>query len=355
MTRVRLRAEKGFRTEDHLIVGRDFWLGRGDVDVEIDDEDVAHRHARLLVRRGRLVLAGVDSPIERRGDPIHAPVVLDADEPFKISGTTLRVRIADDDVFAGATIDGWHVGKEICLAGETDHRRFELASESGRAELLTPTLATEDFWRIWSTTDRNPGGQIPEIIALGHVQEHPYLIERLEPGMRLSTVFDQARKGRLTLPVELALVVLAQAAEAASRDPRGHHGAIEPEMIHLGESGSVYLVRPGPKPDGYGDRSRRAYLSEERRYGIDPTPADDVFALGVLARVFGEVEANPIFEALATRLTADRKTRPTLEELSRELVAYANKGPLDPSRRHVSGVVRLLMPDPKPLLRVRPR
>lgn len=332
-------------------------IGRGPhAEVEVDDLDVAPRHARLLVRRGRVVLAGFDAPIERRGHPIHAPVVLEPDEPFSISKVQLSAKIVDDDAFIGASVGGFQLGREISV--DPDHRRFvALAPDVPHAELVTPSSDIGEWWRVWAEAPTSPGGQIPEIIARGAALDAthaiPWLIERLEPGLRLSEVLAAARAGKVTLPVELALVTLAQTAEAAALDPRGHHGAIEPAMIHLGDTGAVWLVRPGPRPDGYGDVRRRAFLSTERRFGLPPTSLDDVFALGVLARAFLEAAPHELLERLSTALTAPRESRATLDAVRAELLELANRGPFDPSRTHVSRVVRLLVGDSKPIVHVR--
>ena len=87
------------------------------------------------------------------------------------------------------------------------------------------------------------------------------------------------------LPCARALALLRSAAAAldAFQARHGAHGAIGPGAFLLKVEGAVTLCSPGEASAAPGHATRRRYLSPQRLAGEAARPADDLFALGILA------------------------------------------------------------------------
>ncbi|MCK6546850.1 FHA domain-containing protein kinase [Myxococcota bacterium] len=370
MPLVRVRVEYRGRVELHEVEGPDVELGRDRrADVVLHHESVAPRHARLMLRRGRLILAdlGLAKQGTTRGrERLFAPVALAEGEPFGVGEVSLAAwSVAPgDEGLSQRSIETSSVGVELESA-DPGARRYRVQLDDGaRAELAIarPELRRVDA-EAWLAKARATGpGRPPQLVPLawwGVHERSPYLIERLPEGLRLAQLLDGVARGALTLPLEAVVVIIAQLAEAvaAFEQTWGVHGSLDPRMVHLGLEGAVVLLRPGPlatSPRAIED----AYLAPERRFGLPPTPSSDAFALGVLGKaVLGRRRDCPVrLRALCYWLAHVTPTsRPRdLTAIAAELRDAAQAASLDPTAGHVARAVRLLAPNlVRPLCTVR--
>lgn len=332
MTRLRVRVECGSRVELHEVSG-DAAIGRAaDCELQIDHDTVAPRHARICLRRGRVILVdlgGSQKGVRIDGTNIGAPVTLNPGDTFEIGEVSLSVWPVDVASLVGQTVDGFCVFCELD-ALDDDVRRFRARAQDGREA---------------------------ELVALAGV---PYAIDIVEAGMRLSNVVEAVSQDNLHLPIETAVVVLASLCEAVADRHRelGPHGAVEPRLIHLTRHGAVRLLGAGPSPARLDDPARRPYLAPERRYGGPPTKAADAWSVAALAgTLVGARRALPapldaVLEPLSSLEPSLRSS--DVRGVARQLRDTAHALGLDPSVAHVQRLVGLYAVDhPRPLANVR--
>lgn len=87
------------------------------------------------------------------------------------------------------------------------------------------------------------------------------------------------------MPVDRSLPLVRAAAGAldAFHAREGLHGALESEAFVVDSDGGVTLRHPSEREVIAGSADVRPYLSPQRRAGEPPRPADDLYALGVVA------------------------------------------------------------------------
>jgi hypothetical protein len=309
---VRLRVRSGARSELHTVPTGDVLLGRRPgCDLAIDHPSVAEEHARLLIRRGRLILVDLGTaPKGTRvgGRRLQAPIAMRDGAAFRLGDVHLNAWVEEQlSPWIGARVLDFRVEREI-EAGERGVKRYLARAEDGRRSEL--------------------------VIAPGREP----LLESSAEGIRLVAVV-RAVARKLRLPLEAWVAIVAQLAEAAGAfHRRGEvHGAIGPWLVQLGFDGSVNLLGASQRSRGQDaeadrlavERLTRVLLGPEGRRRADwPAP----------------------FDPILTHLMAPASELVEVAGLLRG-VAHAEK--LDPSTAHVARVVRLLAPDlERPLARV---
>lgn len=361
MALVGLRVECRGRVELHEVERSELEIGRNPAcDLVIDHASVAPRHARLLLRRGRLILADLGrakTGTTRGRQRVLAPVLIEPGERFRVGEVSIAAspRVEEERGFQGRTIGGARVLAEVESA-DRSLRRYRTTSEAeggifgeiavvevGHLHGPDPALWLEHV----RGSARTSSPSVPRALDSGEIDRRPYLIEAVPSGIRLSAVLDGVSRGALHVPLEAALVIVALVAEsvAAMRRVWGPHGAIEPRRVQLGLDGTVLLLRPGPTLR-LDDSVTDEFLAPERRYSLEPTGAGDAYALGALGKavLWSRADCPPRVRAICCWLAhVEPARRPhDLEEVAGELRRASEA--YDPTFGHVARVARLLSP-----------
>jgi hypothetical protein len=351
--------------EVHEVEGREIRVGRAAAsDLVVDHPSLAADHARLLVRRDRLILLDLNHPgkITRLGPKrLHGPLALPPGAAFHLGDVEIRAEwIADGAAWVGRTVGGALLEAELPSA-HPGVRRFRI--ERGELALLDrcwPAAALEG----WRAQLARSAGLRPPLRAVGQVKDRAFVAEDLAPGIRLSPILRAICRG-LLLPAEARVAIAAQAAEALGRFHRGFgvHGWLEPEAVWVTGDGEVMLPRPPPAEVAGGvspaipAAPRSAYLAPERRRGGSASRPADLFALGRIAQALGRGAEHvwpPGARELLGRLAAaapERRDRDPLEVAARLRASAVAEG-LDPSTAHIARVVRVLQRPVRPIARV---
>src|SRR5262245_19238727 len=132
MALVRFRVASRGRVEIHEVAGSEIEIGRDESCVlVVHHSSVAPRHARVLVRRGRLILAdlGVAKTGTTRGrGRVLAPVTLSPDDTFSLGEVAFSAR-SISDVDRGLD-DSASLGVEVRAeidSADTGVRRYSVA------------------------------------------------------------------------------------------------------------------------------------------------------------------------------------------------------------------------------------
>jgi hypothetical protein len=325
MASLRVRVSSGARRELHELEGADIALGRHpSADLSIDHPSVADLHARLLIRRSRLILVDLGTAPKGtrvRGARLQAPIALGARTPFFLGEIKLSAWITSDaDGPWIEAVQGFEIRAELDGA-ERGYRRFLVSDRAGRTgELVVPPK-----------TSPEPSGPGPVVLARGARFGRPFWIEDVPRGVRLEALAEAAMSGKLRLPLEGWVAIVAQVAEAAGAlHLAGRaHGSIEPRRIQLGHDGSISLLRPALAAG---------------------TIEGDILAIGRIARMLlgpeGRKRADwkPSFDPVLGSLLGRPIDRPKehLAEAARTLRNLAHEVSLDPSTAHITRLVRLL-------------
>lgn len=328
---------------------------------------VAPRHARVLLRRGRLILADLGlarGGTTRGAQRVLAPVTLSPGERFGIG----EVELASWPVegggpgLPGGGAPGLELGAELESADDGVRRYLLRTGEGRRAELAIARaeLARDvgaAWWAAARSSDVGDRVGLPRVSFSLHAERH-HLIEVLPEGLRLEAVLERVASRAIELPVEVSIALVAHlgAALVSMHEAWGPHGGIQPRNVHLGVDGSVWLLRPGPLARSLG-AIPDPLLAPELRFGGCPSHAGDVFALGALAKVLlaHRGDCPPRLRALLRWLAhAEPSRRPReLRAVAEELEAAAHSAALDPTFGHVARLVRLMEPLPgRPLASV---
>lgn len=360
MSLVRFRVECRGRVELHEVPRPDVEIGReAGCDLAIDHASVAPRHARVLLRRGALILA--DLGLARTGttrgqERVLAPITLRPGEAFRLGDVTLSAWPGDERATSafGTALPFGVVGTELESPDPKVRRYRVLREQQASAEIALLDADVEDGtaqrWCAQVQRSSDPSPSLPAVLGRGEIAGRPYAIEAVVPGMRLAALLGGVARGTLELPIEAAVATLAHLAEsvAAMVGGWGPHGAIDPGRVQLGLDGSVMLLRPGPiiGPSAALDD----YVAPERRLSPDPSLPGDAFALGVIGkRLLSSRDDCPIrIRAIFYWLAhVDPARRPQdLRALAGELRSAAQTAGLDPTFGHVARVTRLMAPDP---------
>lgn len=333
-----IRAEVGGAVEWHERDGEDLTFGRNPVcSVRLAHRTVAPMHARLWVRRSRLLLLDLGSA--RRGTVvcgrrIGAPVVVEPGEAVGIGDVSLRLEHLDEVERgpAGAVLDVGRVGKEVEPSGP-GLRRFEL---SGNRELVLAGPGVDAA--LW----RERVGLAHRSVHLSTVQVwtswrgRPALVEHVPPGARLSRLLAAETQGRVSAPLGARALIAAQLA-AAVRERHGSglaHGTITASSIHLSVDGRVVLLVPAPSPCAPDD----PVASAARRHGGPVGFGDDRWALSRLgAQALRLEERRRLLEVLRRWAGTEGALEP-----GDVLEAVREEG-LDPAPAALGRLVRVLL------------
>jgi FHA domain-containing protein len=357
---VRFRIECRGRIELREVSKRDVEIGRDpDCDLSIEHATIAPRHARILVRRGRLILADLGRAkmgTTRRRQRVTAPIALDPGEMFRLGDVSISATLATD-------LDRSFVGREIGegrLVSEIESpdrgaRRYRIAlRDRGEGEVAVLDREFSDGasepWlaRARGSDRRSP--HLPRLLGCSALEGRPYLVEETPKGIRLSSLLEGVGRGTVQLPIEATVAAIALIAESVAEMNAawGPHGAIDPRRVQLGLDGSALLLRPGPFIGDLG-ATPDEYVAPERRVAVEPTTAGDAFSLGVLGKsiLHRRPDCPMKIRAICYWLAhANPSRRPSdLKEVAREFQRAAQSAGLDPTFGHVARVARLLAPN----------
>lgn len=272
---------------------------------------------------------------------------------------------------AGALIDGFRVKRrlaegamgEVYLAQDERLGR-KVALKFVKAAALDPTTF-ERFLAEARTTARFAHPHIVTVYAVGAYGNRPYLALEFLDGESLRDRLDRG-----PLPIPEALRVARAVAEALAEAHRHGviHADLKPENVVLPSDGRPRVVDFGlarfAGADGVSASGTPAYMAPERWQGAAPTPAIDVWSLGVLVHelIEGErplpdvelasfayaprlvplgrtVAHHPVGELLHACLAADPKARPTAEDAAQRLAALLDGNrPVDDTRSPFRGL-----------------
>lgn len=364
-----VRFRVAFRGQVELVevTGAEIEIGReSGCALRIEHPSVALRHARILVRRGRLILVDLRAGPTRvaHGDGrLLAPLVLQMGEAFELGDVTLSAWRAngDDRSWVGRSLDRGRVLIEL----ESGHRRLRRYAvedpDDGRAELVVADSALDrGALAVWLERMRGArdGPTMSPCVGAEWIDGRACLLEVVPRGVRLAALVQALESRAIRLPLDALLVIFARLAEHVddSSNAIGAHGAIDPRNIQLGVDGSVRLLRPGPTlVEAEVDD---ALIAPERRLAPAASLAGDVFALGVMAKALlrrhedvpGRVRA--VFAWLA-HFDPARRPR-TLEVVASELRSIAQALGRDPTSSHVARTAHILSPTRERLAHVGP-
>ncbi|MFO0726925.1 MAG: serine/threonine-protein kinase [Myxococcota bacterium] len=357
MASIRVSLAASPRAEVHQLEGSMITLGSGPLaDLMLPHSSIQPVHARLLLRRGRLLLVGTASGARavRVGTrPVYAPVVLGEGASFGLGDLELSATLAQPLFLpmAGRTV----LGQALEVERPTDGgiRRFSLVGSE--AELI---VSVEPARRLeaWLSAQQRPadtGRRFAPLAAIGEVEGHAAMIEALPASVRLARAFEEAEAGHLSIPLPSRLHILGEllAAVGLHHERIGAHGAVDPEHVALATDGTVLLLRSGPEP-----RAARRTLAPERRRGGRPSKAADVWSLGrIAADLWHDAEGLADLKKRMLRLSrAEPERRPLdLLALSEEVHAASVRLGLDPSTGHTARLARLLYAPPRAFGRAR--
>jgi serine/threonine-protein kinase len=226
--------------------------------------------------------------------------------------------------------------EELGRGASSTTRRALLVQPSGLrravAVKLFASVSSEDAERTLSlaaaTATRAACVRHPNVVAVldfGAWEAQPYFVTELVEGVNLATLQERYRARSLRLPLDLAVFILCEVAEALSgargaRDCTGAqlglvHLALGPQKVLLGVRGEVKVSDFGtmlPVAATSSVRSTRALshrlasLSPEVAEGRPGDSRSDVFSLGVLMR---ELLVGPRFGPGVTCAVAARLAR----------------------------------------------
>jgi hypothetical protein len=326
---------------DHDVV-----LGRGEgADLSIDHPSINPRHARLLLRRGRLILADLGGLVAIGEERLRAATTIREGEIFRVGDVE-----ASACVMSEASAIGRSLG-EVRLEAEQDAislgtRRYQGTAGGRRAEV---TVADPDAFEsheleAWVSRMERSEGLAPALLARGELDGRPAIAERVPLGIRLSSLIEDVESDRVAVSRELALAVLRRLLESIApyHDAIGPHAGLVPRAVQLTLDGDVLLLRGGPRPS-HPVRDAR-WCSSMRRMNLPPSLADDAFALVRIGEVLGG-------RAIAEELPHPEQVhaRASFTEWASRLLALSNRWGVDPSALHVARVVRLLTDRGRPL------
>lgn len=361
MPRLVVTLALGARVEVHELDGARVDLGSAsDCDLRLRHPSIEPRHARLMARRGRVVLVdlGAARGVRLGARVVRAPVLLDPDASFGVGELRASARVEDGP--------SW-VGTELPLGGAPRAAGLRLRARlpDSEAGLLRLVGALEDGVRVgvrvaraaldparrdaWleAAASAPTGPHHARVLGAGLRDGQAWLAESMRPGVPLTALLAAVGRRRVTVPTEAVVALVAQLAEAL--DARGApHGDLVPDSVRLGLDGAVEVLLPGPELAA-DVVTRRPFLSERRRCGAAATADCDRFALAALVRAL-RLEGVP-----AAALVAALEGGASWSATAAAARAGAHALGLDPSTGHLARLARLLdLDDAAPLAEVRP-
>ena len=328
MARIRLRLRRGYRADVVEIPLRDTLLG-SDPHCTVVIDGVADRHAMLLPRRGTLLLAPAANRARRpvlEGTRLEAPVIL-ADRIFQLADVQVGASLATGSFsLSGQTVLGWSCGRQVGSA-RLVRRIYEArhtvdSARSGRVHQLPS--ASESWLRA---LERHT-----EVARDGDAVAW---VEPAAEGISLDVLVAAHVSGAVTWPVEAAIVIVTQLAEALCefQERVGPHGAVRPELVFLDVDGRVSLGFADPSSVDF------AYQAEHVRLGGRPDAASDAFGWWRLAHVV--LGAFSGLKAVRARLPVPPRGRAAMLEAAEGVRRWAVEAGLDPTAVHLARGVRV--------------
>lgn len=330
---LRLRLECRGRVEFFELPGPDVVLGRSeDVDLRIEHPSIAPKHAKVLVRRDRLIVTELGGVVGVDGERLYAPVTVEPGKPVRLGDLAMSAWPRSEASPIGRTLAGATIGAEIDPVTSCT-RRFEAWREGVRSEVtLLEAEVSDDERSAWHRWIEQSGQ--------GELLPGGGLLEPVPAGVRLSEVLAAADAGRVGLSLEVAVVVARRLAEELVRlhASAGPHAGLIPAAVQLGLDGRVVLRMPGPRPTD--PRVHRAYCSPARRMNLVPSVADDAYALAAVVRRLSGGALDRAVDPFS-----EVRTRRAFREAGEALRAGTDALGLDPSQAHVARIARLLAPE----------
>jgi hypothetical protein len=326
-----------FEFDDHDVV-----LGRGEgTDLSIDHPSISGRHARVLMRRNRLILADLGGLVAVGEERLRAATTIGDGQKFRVGDVEARAWVMRERSLIGRTL------RDVTLTAEIDPiyfgtRRYQASTGGRRAEVsvLEDAFAAHEV-SAWRARMEQTESFAPALLAASEIEGRAAIAERVPLGIRLSAVIESLESERIAVSRELALAVLRRLAESLSvHHAIAPHGGVIPEAVGLTMEGDVLLLRPGPRPSDPLLDAR--WCSEMRRMNLPPSIGDDAFALARIGEALGG-------EAIAETLSGEVRTRAGFSEQASRLVELSDRWKVDPSAAHVARVVRLLADRGRPL------
>ena len=336
MGRIRLRVRRGYRADVVEVALRDVLVGSGPgCDVIVDG--VAERHARLLPRRGRLLLAPAPRTPRRPavfGSRVDAPVVLGPDQPFQLADVEVRAEVVStEETLVGRMVGPYRAHREIG-SEHLGQRIYRAESPNGPAR-LHQAVRTEMAPRFLAVLD---GYEVGAQVVWA---------ETGAPAVALNGLLAAHRRGAVRWPVQAGVVLVTQLAEAVCdfHNRVGPHGALRPELVFIDTSGRVSLGFPAAT-----DRSW-TFQPEAVRLGQAPDIASDLFGWWRLTHAILSVFADAsLVRPLLARPPTDRAELLAAAEGVRR---WAVDRGLDPTAMHLRRGVEVAVRAP-PLVRPGP-
>ena len=386
----------GSRIQRFELFGDDVTIGRASsCELQLFESSTEPVHAKLLKRRGHIILTpgpGSIKGVRLIDSLIRSPVIIDRNSIFEVGRVTMQAEIIDERSPLGESFNGYKVFQAIQRDSRLVRRYLAVNSHGNLAELCMLSKEVERphgenwlqrFSGAWCL-DKNDSSEV----VFGEFDGRTFLLEPRSSsaksgnetyGVRLSELDLCIDDGRLHLPVETVVAILAQVAEELAKlhQSIGPHGRIWPRTVHLHANGSVQILVPGPSTGSItddfepiysfsvGERDElprhiqflnelnpsSEYHAPERRLDMQETVKDDIWALGVLARhLLGRKFRNDWPKRLDEVLVSARTTKPEVRaadilEIGQRLRDTAYELGLDPSISHISRVVHLFTSD----------
>jgi serine/threonine protein kinase len=251
----------------------------------------------------------------------------------------------------GDTVDRYRVISEVAHGGMAAVYAVQRSSIGGFEKLLAmkvmlPHLATNAHFVDMFLDEARIASQIqhPNVVQVLDVGQHgrmPFLLMEFLRGQSLSRLIHRARESQASIPIQVWLAILAQAAEGlhAAHETFGADGLalgvvhrdVSPHNVFVGYDGQVKVVdfgiaaaRGRLSGTHSGEvKGKLAYLAPEQLDRTGPlTRATDIWALGVVAweifagkRLFASKdEANTIWNVLNQPVEDIERLVPRLPE-----------------------------------------
>ncbi len=244
----------------------------------------------------------------------------------QMASAMARLRVGSFEGTAGVTVLGEAFGDYVILRslGEGGMGRVRLARPSGRSDArvvvlktIRPDFATDERFRAAflaeaQITRRMEHPNIARVIEVGEVGTELYMAMEYVAGKSLRQLLDRAGQDGFMVPLDVALYIVGELADALSYAHRlkvaGRegfaHGDVSSANVLLSYEGAVKLIDFGVMGLARLDEGRpvlgtRSYTAPEVAAGQTPTPAADIYGLGALTAEL--LSGQPTLEALMAR------------------------------------------------------